>query len=171
MISTYNLFVTHLSHGKLPLPVKLHKKIISYAKDSYEEKNFISCIKGYQFHGNFDGKKDLEDILNNYFNRVFRLNISSGWLNILGNDSYNSPHHHNGTGGDFSGVYYMSNENNNINFTKDGDVFEIKPKIFDYLIFPSSLVHYILPENRKEKRICYAFNLTNPIVEELKWKS
>ena len=45
-------------------------------------------------------------------------------------------------------------------FSKGSEVFEIRPKLFDYLIFPFDLLHYVLPEKRKEKRICYAFNLT-----------
>ena len=34
-----------------------------------------------------------------------------------------------------------------------------KPKLFDFIIFPDDLVHYVLPEKRNKKRICYAFNL------------
>ena len=54
---------------------------------------------------------------------------------------------------------YLSSQNNNINFVRDTDVFEIRPKLFDYLVFPFSLLHYVLPEDRQEARICYAFNL------------
>ena len=36
---------------------------------------------------------------------------------------------------------------------------EISLIAIDFLIFPYGLVHYVLPEERKEKRICYAFNL------------
>jgi hypothetical protein len=56
-------------------------------------------------------------------------------------------------------VFYLSNENNNIIFTRDNETFSFQPTIFDFLIFPYNLVHYVLPEKRKEKRICYAFNL------------
>ena len=59
-----------------------------------------------------------------------------------------------------SAILYLSNENNNINFTKDSNVFEIKPKMFDLLIFPCDLLHYVLPEKRNEKRISYAMNLS-----------
>ena len=59
-----------------------------------------------------------------------------------------------------SGVFYLSRDNNNINFFRDGDTFEITPSLYDYLVFPHSLVHYVLPAERNDKRICYAFNLT-----------
>ena len=71
----------------------------------------------------------------------------------------NNPHSHPTLHSNFSGVFYLSNENNNIIFTRGGETFSFQPKIFDFLIFPYHLVHYVLPEKRKEKRICYAFNL------------
>ena len=77
----------------------------------------------------------------------------------MGNDSYNRPHSHDGDDITHSGVFYLSHENNNIYFCRDSDTFEIKPKIFDLLIFPYNLLHYVLPEKRTEKRICFAFNL------------
>ena len=55
---------------------------------------------------------------------------------------------------------YLSSENNNIILAREDQTFEIKPKLFDFIIFPYNLVHYVLPEERNEKRICYAFNLT-----------
>ena len=44
---------------------------------------------------------------------------------------------------------------------KDYNYFKIEPKLFDYLLFPHDLIHYVLPEERSQKRICYAFNLKN----------
>ena len=75
------------------------------------------------------------------------------------NKSYNKPHYHTGHDIRASGVMYLSSQNNNINFARDTEVFEIRPKLFDYLVFPFNLLHYVLPEERQEARICYAFNL------------
>jgi hypothetical protein len=158
MINNYDLFVTRISHGKLPLQPLLYKKILSFINENYKESQKHSCKKGFQFHGDFDGKEKLNNYLNSFLNNIFRNNIEHGWLNVLGNNSYNMPHYHNGNEISLSGVFYLSN-GNNINFTKDGEVFELQPKIFDYLIFPHNLVHYVLPEKRSEKRISYAFNL------------
>jgi len=159
MINNYDLFVTRISHGKLPLQPLLHKKILSFIDKNYKKTETRSCIQGFQFHEDFDGKEKLNNYLNSFLGNVFRSTIAHGWLNVLGNNSYNMPHYHTGNEISLSGILYLSN-GNNINFTKDGKVFELQPNIFDYLIFPHNLIHYVLPEKRNEKRISYAFNLT-----------
>jgi len=159
MLHTYDLFITRIVHGKLPISVELHNKIKLFIDNNYSEENKITCINGFQFHDDFDGKKELIEILNNYVKNFLQLEIYYSWLNVLGNNSYNLPHTHLGDGATHAGVFYLSPENNNLHFVKDGDHFEIKPKLYDFLIFPSSLIHYVLPENRVEKRICFSFNL------------
>jgi hypothetical protein len=159
MINTYDLFITRVSQGKIPIPINIHKRIISFIEKNYTEEDIISCVKGFQLHEDFDGKKELNTILDNYFSTTFHLSIQHGWLNVLGKNSYNKPHSHNGDNISHSGVFYLSSQNNNITLSKNGEVFEIQPKLFDYLIFPHNLLHYVLPENRIEKRICYSFNL------------
>ena len=148
-----------MSHCKLPIPIDLHKKIILFSENEYKEDNTISCVKGFQFHKNFNGKKELDNILHKYMKNTHHLKIIHSWLNVLGNESYNFPHKHIGDDIEYSAVYYLSNNNNKIVFVKDRDIFEIEPKMFDLLIFPHDLVHYVLPEKRSNKRICYAFNL------------
>ena len=161
MINTYNLFAVPVVHGKFVVPIDLHKKIIKYIDKNYNNSdNVFSCVKGFQTHKKFDGKKELNEALNIYLKNNLRLTIANGWLNVLGNNSYNLPHKHLGDDGEFAGVLYLSAENNNITFLKEDNIFELKPKLFDYLIFPHDLIHYVLPEERNEKRICYAFNLS-----------
>ena len=165
MINTYNLFSVMVTHAKAVLDLNTHKKIISFVENEYEEKNTVSCTKGFQFHGDFDGKKEMNSFLNMFLRNTFSLEICYSWLNVLGDNSYNMPHSHKGEIS-HAGVYYLSDQNNNINFTKDGDVFELKPKLFDLLIFPFDLVHYVLPTQRSQKRICYAFNTSKIIKKE-----
>jgi len=159
MINTYNLFAVQILHCKLPLDINTHKKIILFIENKYEENDTISCVKGFQFHKDFNGKKELDNLLNKYLRKNFNLEINYAWLNVLGNDSHNKPHFHPGNDVRYSGVYYLSSENNSITFTKHDEIFEIKPKMFDLLIFPFDLIHYVLPTQRSQKRICYAFNL------------
>jgi len=166
MIHTYNLFAVQMSHCILPLDIDIHKKITSFVENEYKEENTVSCTKGFQFHGDFNGKKELDFFLNQYLINTFSYEINYSWLNVLGNNSYNKPHSHPGNVVDLSAVYYLSNNNNNITFVKEGNFFELKPKIFDLLIFPYNLVHYVLPEERLEKRICYAFNMSKIIKKE-----
>jgi len=159
MINTYNLFAANVYHCKLPIQITLHKKIILFVENKYKEENNVSCVKGFQFHQDFEGKEELLKDLNIYLNNNFKKKIIHGWLNVLSNASYNKPHSHLGDSITHSGVFYLSQENNNIHFCRDNNSFEIKPKIFDLLIFPYNLLHYVLPEERIEKRICFAFNL------------
>jgi len=159
MINTYNLFAVQMSHCKLPLNIDILKKINSFVENKYKENNTLSCVKGFQFHENFNGKKELNNYLSTFLKNTFCLELDNTWLNVLGDHSYNKPHYHPGTTATHSGVYYLSNENNVITFVKGSETFEIKPKIFDLLIFPNNLVHYVLAEKRLEKRISYAFNL------------
>jgi len=159
MIHVYNLFAVQMHHLKLPLDIDTHKKIILFSENNYKEEDIFSCKKGFQFHENFDGKKELDIFLNKYLGNNFYLEIEHAWLNVLGNYSYNKPHYHPGDQTKYSGVYYLSNENNTITFAKNDQTFEIEPKIYDLLIFPYNLIHYVLPTKRSQKRISYAFNL------------
>jgi len=158
-IKSYNLFAVQMTHCKLILDIDTHKKITSFVEDEYKESDKISCVKGFQFHQNFNGKEELNNCLNIYLKNNFYFEIQNAWLNVLGNDSYNKPHFHPCETQLYSGVYYLSNDNNVITFIKEDQTFEIEPKMFDLLIFPYNLIHYVLPAKRSQKRICYAFNL------------
>ena len=160
MLNQYNIFSVQLTHLKLPLNIDTHKKIISFIDDEYKEENFLSCKKGFQFHEDFSGKKELNNFLNRNLKNYFCLQTVNEWLNVLGNKSYNRPHAHNGDNVQFSGIYYLSDNNSVITFLRENEIFELEPKLFDLLIFPYNLVHYVLPTERSKKRICYAFNLT-----------
>ena len=159
MINVYNLFAVQMSHCKLPLPINLHKKIISFVENKYKEGDTISCVKGFQFHEDFDGKKELDSILDNYMKNTHRLQVIYSWLNVLGSGSHNVPHKYTADHIRYAAVYYLSNDNSTIVFVKEDQTFELQPKLFDLLIFPYDLVHYVLPEERQQKRICYAFDL------------
>ena len=113
MINTYNLFTVQVHHGKFLIPIELHKKIIFYVENNISISDIcFSNVKGYQNHGDFEGKKEIDKLLNEYFNNIHRLNLCHGWLNVLGNDSYNKPHSHVGNNVSHSAILYLSNENN-----------------------------------------------------------
>ena len=160
MINTYNLFAAPVVHTKMPISFDIHKKIISFVENNYTEDNLRSIVSGFQFHEDFDGKEELDNNLNIFLKNNFNLKITHAWLNVLGNNSHNRPHSHPGADETHSGVFYLSHNNNNITFTRDSNIFELKPTLFDLIIFPNELLHYVLPENRSEKRISFAFNLT-----------
>ena len=173
MHHVYNLFSIKVTHAKLPISINLHKKIIDFVNKKYERQpTHVSCVNGFQHHEDFEGKDELNKIINRYIIEAQGIKLSNGWLNVLENKSYNQPHSHSNNWATDSGVFYLSHDNNNITFTKDGEIFEIKPNLFDIILFPYDLVHYVLPEERVEKRICYAFNtehFTN--IKEVQWTS
>ena len=102
---------------------------------------------------------------------------ANAWVNINQKGGYNSIHHH----GEFhlSGVYYVKNpmqDNDNgkiefINSRNDynihkvigGNAFStsirVKPKEGFMIIFPSSLLHLVHPNNTNEDRISIAWNI------------
>jgi|TARA_E500000318_G_scaffold104524_1_gene110619 hypothetical protein len=160
MFNVYSLFSVNVFEGKIIVPINIHKKILNIIEEKYEkEGKRDSCVNGFQYHENFDGKKELNEIINKHLLSMHNLKIINGWLNVLENQSYNLPHSHTADDIKMAGVLYLSSQNTNITFTREGEVFEIKPKMFQYLIFPFNLVHYVLPENIMQKRISYAFNL------------
>ena len=63
MINTYNLFAVPVTHGKIIIQHNLHQKIIKYVEENYVAKDFVSCRNGFQQHENFNGKKELDNIL------------------------------------------------------------------------------------------------------------
>ena len=78
MLNTYDLFATRISHGKLPIQIDLHKKIKFFVDNNYLEEDKVSCVNGFQFHEDFDGKKELNEHLNIYLNSAFKIKISNG---------------------------------------------------------------------------------------------
>ena len=74
MINTYNLFAIPVFHGKLPVPVKIYNKILKYTDENCTDdkvKDTISCVKGFQIHDEFDGKKELHIFLHNYLRNIY----------------------------------------------------------------------------------------------------
>ena len=66
MINVYNLFAVPMTHGTVPVPINIHKKIIKFVEDNYKSEDNISCVKGFQYHDNFDGKKCADKVLELY---------------------------------------------------------------------------------------------------------
>ena len=169
MLKTYHLFTKILIHTKIPLYGGLHKKIFEFVNTNYEKEKVDkrhSIINGMQHHEEFDGKEELDIEINKQCLLLTSQKITNGWLNVIDNKAHNLPHHHQNNLQEMSGVYYLSAKNSTITFTQMGEVFELVPKQFDLLLFPSGLVHYVFPSESEEKRISYAFNLTANLKEE-----
>jgi len=168
MIDTYNLFAIPLHKTKFIVQPTEHKKIINFCNNNKGPET-ISIRKGTQYHiheNKFEGSEYLFNQLDNFMKLHFQHRLSHLWLNVAEEGGYNMPHHH-GLITNKSGVLYLTDENSEIEFLSDflrGDrSFTIKPKLFDLLVFPSYLYHFVHPSTSKEKRISVSFN-TEPLV-------
>jgi uncharacterized protein (TIGR02466 family) len=103
--------------------------------------------------------------------------LADGWININQPGAYNSPHDH--MGGFWSGVYYVSVPKKVegsggaieflsphkalpgkgiINAPITAEKLVIHPEAGTVLMFPSSLVHWVHPNDSDEERVTIAFN-------------
>ena len=163
MIDIHHLFAITLYQTKLVIQPTEHKKIVDFCNNNKGENKF-SIKKGTQYHieeGKFEGSEYLFKEINNFMMMHFKHRVIHLWLNVAEEGGYNLPHHH-GSITNMSGVLYLTNENSDIEFLSDflrGDKsFVIKPKLFDFLVFPSYLYHLVHPSISKEKRISVSFN-------------
>lgn len=103
--------------------------------------------------------------------------LADGWVNVNPRGAYNAPHDH--TGAFWSGVYYVKvphkagSQSGAIEFLAPhkplpgkgiiqapitADKVVIHPDVGTVLIFPSSLLHWVHPNDDDEERVTIAFN-------------
>ena len=159
MINTHLLFATPVIETKIIIQHELLNKIIFFCKKHSLNKNIFSLKNGYQEHKNFDGKKELDKILNMFLRNFFKLEIKNAWLNIINKTGFNYPHTHNDFKITHAGVFYLTSNNSSITFIKGREIYSFDPKLFNVLIFPSELIHQVSPNLEDDQRISYSFNL------------
>ena len=87
------------------------------------------------------------------------------WYNINGKGHWNGPHTHPKC--DYALVWYLTDSNGLLNllspFTQraiqKGDNINIHGKKGDIIIFPSDIIHFVLPNPKEEDRVCISMNL------------
>jgi hypothetical protein len=159
MINTYNLFAVPVTETTIVIQTPLLNKITKWCEENKKNTDFISVRNGFQEHGNFDGKEELDDILNTFLRLHFKQEIDHGWLNVLNKNGDNVPHVHLGDKIISSGVFYLSKNNSAITFMRNEDIFSFYPKLFNLLIFPKKLIHQVSPHLTDELRISYSINM------------
>ena len=130
-------------------------------------------------------KSTLMKVISSYFqsNKIFEYggDLDTLWININGKGHYNKLHHH--PLSDLSGVFWIkaSKNSGNLEFTcphdfvqanemscytkkyrDDNKIFSsyyFNPSAGRVMIFPSFLLHHVLPNNSDEDRISVSFNL------------
>jgi|TARA_R100001126_G_C4775711_1_gene124632 hypothetical protein len=159
MINTYNLFAVPVTETTIVIQTPLLNKITNWCEENKKNTDFISVRNGFQEHGNFDGKEELDDILNTFLRLHFKQEIDHSWLNVLNKNGDNVPHVHLGDKIVSSGVFYLSRNNSAITFMRNEDIFSFYPKLFNLLVFPKKLIHQVSPHLTDELRISYSINM------------
>ena len=107
------------------------------------------------------GIEYIEKVVNNILGRV---SITGWWYNINPQGAWNIPHNHAGT--DYALVFYVTDSDSLLRFLTPHNSRKTEPgyesinaKKGDILIFPSDLVHHVMPNPREEDRISISMNL------------
>ena len=84
------------------------------------------------------------------------------WCNINPTGAWNLPHTH--PGADFALVWYLTDSDGLLHlinpYMRPGVSNKVvKAKKGDIIIFPCDIMHFVLPNQRKEDRICISMNL------------
>jgi len=159
MINTHNLFAVPVMETTVVIQIPLLNKIKNWCEENKKNGNCLSVRNGFQEHGDFDGKKELDDILNTYLRTHLKLEIQHSWLNILNKNGENGPHHHIGPGTTNAAIFYLSNNNSAVTFIRNSEAYSFYPKLFNLLVFPDELLHQVSPHLTDDLRISYGINL------------
>ena len=179
-MNKYDIFPTpvwHIEGAPQQLVDELYKG--AYVCKESVESNVLSNQGGYQspsfnwdqFHP--EGIKYIDNILSSIVNTFpFRnlrsYEVQSWWYNINSKGDSNNPHTH--PASDFALVFYLTDtedrlvfmnpnprfvhsvisQDTNIPHTNKGDV----------IIFPADIIHYVLPNEKEDDRICISMNIS-----------
>ena len=106
------------------------------------------------------------EYINKIVGDIFKFKVESWWYSINGQRHWNSPHTH--PNSDLALVLYLTDSDGLLNLMspfsqriikRSADHVNVDAKKGDILIFPSDLVHYVIPNQREEDRISISMNL------------
>ena len=95
---------------------------------------------------------------------IFKFKVESWWYNINGKGDWNIPHTH--PNSDLALVLYLTDTDNLLTLVNPHAQRKMskqnsspKTKKGDIIIFPSDIIHYVMPNPREEDRISISMNL------------
>ena len=97
---------------------------------------------------------------------IFKFKVNGWWYNINGKGDWNTPHTHPDC--DMALVLYLTDSDGLLQLMspfphrrilRSGDHISIDAKKGDIVMFPSDIIHYVLPNKREEDRISISMNL------------
>ena len=168
-MTKYDIFPTpvwHIEGAPQQLIDELYQGAYRFKKEYSSENR--SNEGGYQtpilewedFHP--QGKEYVDSIVGNIFENF---KVKEWWYNINGQGHWNLPHTH--PNSDYALVFYVTDSDGLLRFMNPQqmrlevhDAYRsLNAKKGDILIFPSDLVHYVMPNPREEDRISISMNL------------
>jgi hypothetical protein len=97
---------------------------------------------------------------------IFKFEVESWWYNINGKGHWNLPHTHPSSDmalvwyiTDSDGLIHLMNPHPQRKILRSGDHISIDAKKGDIIMFPSDIIHYVLPNKREKDRISISMNL------------
>ena len=168
----------HIDGAPQQLVDELYKG--AYVCKESVESNVLSNQGGYQspsfnwdqFHP--EGIKYIDKILSDILKPLDDSNydgeytVQSWWYNINSKGNSNSPHTH--PASDYALVFYLTDTENRlvlmnpnprfVNSVASRDIAIPHTNKGDVLIFPADIIHYVLPNEKEDDRICISMNIS-----------
>ena len=106
------------------------------------------------------------EYINKVVGDIFEFKVKEWWYNINGQGHWNTPHSH--TGDDFALILYLTDSDGLLHllspfpqrrFERSADHVNVDAKKGDIIMFPSDLLHYVIPNPKEDDRISISMNL------------
>ena len=171
-LTKHDIFPTptwHIAGASQQLIDELYEGAYHF-KERYQSAN-RSNEGGYQtplleweeFHP--QGREYVDKIVNDVLQKYAPIKVTSWWYNISGKGDWNTPHTH--PRSDYALVFYVTDRDGLLRFMNPHQMRMSAPdahgslyaKKGDIILFPSDLIHYVMPNPREEDRISISMNL------------
>jgi len=168
-MTKYEIFPTpvwHIEGAPQLLVDKLYQGAYSCRSRNDMESLSISNIGGYQSPGLIF--KDFHPQGIEYVNKILgdifeNFRVQTWWYNINSKGDFNKPHIH--AASDYALVWYLTDNEEKLvlmNPSQRINSHDIMPPCLkgDILIFPADIMHYVLPNDKEDDRICISMNIS-----------
>ena len=105
------------------------------------------------------------EYIENVVGYMFKFKVESWWYNINGKGHWNGPHTHPKC--DYALVWYLTDSNEKLvlinpiqRLLSQEQTASPYANKGDVLIFPADIMHYVLPNDKEDDRICISMNIS-----------
>ena len=139
----------------------------AYRFKKIHQNNIFSNQGGYQ-SPSFDWKEFHPqgiEYINKVVGDMFKFKVQSWWYNINGKGHWNLPHAHPFSVVDYALVWYLTDSDELLHLMDpfshrcNSENIVVNSKKGDIIVFPSDIIHYVMPNQKDMDRICISMNL------------